>query len=101
MEVLEVALPAHPSLGKARSPWPLFLAPFPALLALLLLFPLLPRGGETWLLLTLTAAAHLFAFFLTERMARYHGQEALSLAAFNLLLFTLFLLAVLAMGRLY
>ncbi|WP_022798879.1 sugar transferase, partial [Thermus islandicus] len=101
MEVLEVALPAHPSLGKARSPWPLFLAPFPALLALLLLFPLLPRGGETWLLLALTAAAHLFAFFLTERMARYHGQEALSLAAFNLLLFTLFLLAVLAMGRLY
>ncbi len=49
----------------------------------------------------LTLLAHLLAFLATERMARHLGQESWSLAGFNLLLFTLFLVAVLAMGRLY
>ncbi len=96
-----MALPAHPSLGKGRFPWPLLLPPLPALLAFLFLLPVLPGGGETWLLLALTAMAHLLAFLLTERMARYHGGEALSVGVFNLFLFTLLLLALLAMGRLY
>jgi len=67
----------------------------------LLLFGAAAWEREVWLLVGLTALAHLLAFLATERMARYPGQESWSLAGFNLLLFTLFLVAVLAMGRLY
>ena len=73
----------------------------PSLVSGLLLFGAAAWEREVWLLVGLTALAHLLAFLATERMARYPGQESWSLAGFNLLLFTLFLVAVLAMGRLY
>jgi len=99
MGALELRLPYRTV--KAR-PFPglaVGLSLLPSLTAALLVFGPPPWRGEVGVLVGLTLLAHLLAFFATDRMARYPGREAWGLAAFNLLLFTLLLLAVLALGR--
>jgi len=101
VSALELRIPYRVAQTRSRTGLALALGPLPSLIAGLLLFGAPPWGKEVWLLVGLTALAHLLAFLATERMARYPGQESWSLVGFNLLLFTLFLVAVLAMGRLY
>lgn len=101
MSALELRLPYRTV--KAR-PFPglaVGLSLLPSLAAALLVFGPPPWRGEVGVLVGLTLLAHLLAFFATDCMARYPGREVWGLAAFNLLLFTLLLLAVLALGRLY
>jgi len=101
VSALELRIPHRLAQTRSRSGLAWVLAPLPSLVSGLLLFGAAAWEREVWLLVGLTALAHLLAFLATERMARYPGQESWSLAGFNLLLFTLFLVAVLAMGRLY
>lgn len=101
VSALELRIPHRFAQTRSRSGLAWVLAPLPSLVSGLLLFGAAAWEREVWLLVGLTALAHLLAFLATERMARYPGQESWSLAGFNLLLFTLFLVAVLAMGRLY
>ena len=101
MGALELRLPYRTV--KAR-PFPglaVGLSLLPSLTAALLVFGPPPWRGEVGVLVGLTLLAHLLAFFATDRMARYPGREAWGLAAFNLLLFTLLLLAVLGGAWLY
>ncbi|RTI57403.1 hypothetical protein CSW14_05030 [Thermus scotoductus] len=95
---MELRIPHRLAQTRFRSGLAWVLAPLPSLVSGLLLFGAAAWEREVWLLVGLTALAHLLAFLATERMARYPGQESWSLAGFNLLLFTLFLVAVLAMG---
>lgn len=101
VSALELRIPHRLAQTRSRSGLAWVLAPLPSLVSGLLLFGAAAWEREVWLLVGLTALAHLLAFLATERMARYPGQESWGLAGFNLLLFTLFLVAVLAMGRLY
>ncbi|ULR40547.1 sugar transferase [Thermus sp. NEB1569] len=101
VSALELRIPHRLAQTRSRSGLAWVLAPLPSLVSGPLLFGAAAWEREVWLLVGLTALAHLLAFLATERMARYPGQESWSLAGFNLLLFTLFLVAVLAMGRLY
>ncbi|WP_038071199.1 sugar transferase [Thermus scotoductus] len=101
VSALELRIPHRLAQTRSRSGLAWVLAPLPSLVSGLLLFGAAAWEREVWLLVGLTALAHLLAFLATERMARYPGQEFWGLAGFNLLLFTLFLVAVLAMGRLY
>lgn len=101
VSALELRIPHRLAQTRSRSGLAWVLAPLPPLVSGLLLFGAAAWEREVWLLVGLTALAHLLAFLATERMVRYPGQESWSLAGFNLLLFTLFLVAVLAMGRLY
>lgn len=71
----------------------------PTPIAALWLFGLPPWPAEYLPLLGLTLLAHFGAFGFTDRMVRYPGREVWGVAAFNLLLFTLGLIAVLALGR--
>lgn len=102
MSVLEVTLSRQVAgSGKGLWPWLLGLALLPSALAALGIFGLPPWPGEVWVQLGLTYLAHVLAFLATERVARYPGREEWGVAAFHLLFFSLLLLAVLAMGRLY
>ncbi len=101
MSALELRIPYRAAQTRPRSALAWVMAPLPSLVSGFLLFGFTPWEREVWILVGLTLLAHLLAFLATERMARYPGQESWSLAGFNLLLFTLFLVAVLAMGRLY
>jgi len=102
VSVLEVTLSRQVAgSGKGLWPWLLGLALLPSALAALGVFGLPPWPGEVWVQLGLTYLAHVLAFLATERVARYPGREEWGVAAFHLLFFSLLLLAVLAMGRLY
>lgn len=101
VSALELRIPHRLAQTRSRSGLAWVLAPLPSLVSGLLLFGAAAWEREVWLLVGLTALAHLLAFLATERMARYPGREVWGLAAFNLLLFTLLLLAALALGRLY
>lgn len=71
----------------------------PTPLVALWLFGPPPWPTEYLPMLGLTLLTHLGAFGFTDRMVRYPGREVWGVAAFNILLLTLGLIAVLALGR--
>lgn len=87
--------------GREFWPWSLGLASLPSALGALGVFGLPPWPGEVWVQLGLTYLVHALAFWAADRVARYPGREEWGVAALHLLFFSLLLLAVLAMGRLY
>lgn len=99
MGALVFSLPSR--LVKARTGLGLIavLSSLPTPLAAIWFFGLPPWPGEYFPLLGLTLLAHFGAFGFTDRMVRYPGREVWGVAAFNIMLFTLGLIAVLALGR--
>lgn len=103
MSVLELSLSRRGSTAASTLVWPwvLALALVPSGLAALLVFGLPPWPGEIGVQVGLAYLAHALAFSATVRTLRYPGREEWGVAALYLLLFSLALLGVLAMGRLY
>lgn len=103
MNVLELPLSHQvPQLGQRRLwLWLLVLASLPSGLAALAVFGFPPWPPGVWVQVGLTCIAHALAFLATFRTIRYPGREEWGVAASYLLFFSLLLIAVLAMGRLY